>query len=171
MSHVLSLFFFFHCRHFHLSLVAASISHFLTTATKFSWCSPKKIMSTWFFTLALDRCHPFFSMSFAGLPPTFSFSSSFSFSIFQICGHDNLSKVNTLDNTDTETISAFRFRLYWLFNCLCFARSGWLRLMAMRFPVKITSSCLWVAIPVEWVTLHWYACGADGRTFLWFCFP
>ena len=24
----------------------------------------------------------------------------------------NLSKLNTLDNTDTETISAFRFRLY-----------------------------------------------------------
>ena len=47
---------------------------------------------------------PFFSLSFAGLP--------FSCSIFQICGHDNLSKLNTLDNTDTETISAFRFRLY-----------------------------------------------------------
>ena len=32
---------------------------------------------------------PFFSLSFAGLPPTFSFSLSFSCSIFQICGHDN----------------------------------------------------------------------------------
>ena len=28
-----------------------------------------------------------FALSFAGLPPTFSFSLSFSFSIFQICGH------------------------------------------------------------------------------------
>ena len=65
---------------------------------------------------------PFFSLSFAGLPPTFSFSLSFSCSIFQICGHDNLSKLNTLDNTDTEKISAFRFRLYWLFSCLCFTR-------------------------------------------------
>ena len=34
----------------------------------------------------------------------------------------------------------------------------------MRFPVKITSSCIWVAIPVDWLILHWYACGADGRT-------
>ena len=34
----------------------------------------------------------------------------------------------------------------------------------MRFPVKITSSCIWVAIPVDWVILHWYACGADGRS-------
>ena len=48
------------------------------------------------------------------------------FSIFQICGHDNWSKLNTLDNTDTETISAFRFRLYWLFSCLCFTRRRWL---------------------------------------------
>ena len=29
-----------------------------------------------------------------------------------------LSKLNTLDNTDTETIFAFRFRLYWLFSAL-----------------------------------------------------
>ena len=32
----------------------------------------------------------------------------------------------TLDNKDTETISAFRFRLYWLFSCLCFTRRRWL---------------------------------------------
>ena len=31
----------------------------------------------------------FFSLSFAGLLPTFSFSRSFSCSVFQICGHDN----------------------------------------------------------------------------------
>ena len=35
--------------------------------------------------------------------------------------------------------------------------------VAMRFPTKMTSSCIWVAIPVDWVILHWYACGADGR--------
>ena len=29
----------------------------------------------------------FFLLSFAGLPPTFSFSQSFSCCIFQICGH------------------------------------------------------------------------------------
>ena len=53
-----------------------------------------------------------FSSSFAGLPPTFSFYLSFSCSIFQICGHDNQSKLNTLDKTGTEPISAFYFRLY-----------------------------------------------------------
>ena len=34
----------------------------------------------------------------------------------------------------------------------------------MRFPAKIISSCIWVAIAVGWVILHWYACGADGRS-------
>ena len=34
----------------------------------------------------------------------------------------------------------------------------------MRFPVKITSSYIWVAIPVESVILHRYACGAGGRS-------
>ena len=61
------------------TLVAANISHFFTAATEFSCCSSK------------ERClsrssspSPFFSLTFAGLSPTFSFS------IFQICaGHDN----------------------------------------------------------------------------------
>ena len=34
----------------------------------------------------------------------------------------------------------------------------------MQFPVKITSSYIWVAIPVELVILHWDACGVDGRS-------
>ena len=36
--------------------------------------------------------------------------------------------------------------------------------VAMRFPAKITSKCIWVAIPVDGLILHWYACGADGRS-------
>ena len=72
---------------------------------------------------------PYFSLSFAGLPPTFSFSLSFSCSIFQICGHDNYSELNTLENTDTETISAFR-----LLSCLCFTRRGWLCDFRSKWP-------------------------------------
>ena len=34
----------------------------------------------------------------------------------------------------------------------------------MRFSAKITSSCIWVAIPVDSVVLHWYASGADGKS-------
>ena len=33
----------------------------------------------------------------------------------------------------------------------------------MQFPAKITASCIQVAIPVNGVILHWYACGANGR--------
>ena len=81
--------FFFTAAHFHLALVAASISHFLTTAKKISCCFPHRKMSPLFFISHCRSLLPFFSMSFAGLPPTFSFSLSLSFSIFQICGHDN----------------------------------------------------------------------------------
>ena len=81
--------FFFIAAHFHLALVAASISHFVTAVTKFSCCSSNKKMSPLFFISRSRSLSPFFSLSFAGLPPTFSFSLSFSCSIFQICGHDN----------------------------------------------------------------------------------
>ena len=72
----------------------------------------QNIMSILFFISRSGSLSPFCLLSFAGLPPTFSFSLSFSCTIFQICGHDSLAKRNTLDNTDTEKISDFRFRLY-----------------------------------------------------------
>ena len=124
MSYVFSFTFFFIATHYHLALVAATFSYFVTAATKFSCCSSNKKMSPLFFISRSRSLSPFFSLSFAGLPPTFSFSLSFSCSIFQICGHDNESKLKTLDNTDAETISALNFRLYWL--CLCFTRRWWL---------------------------------------------
>ena len=60
MSYVLSFIFFFTAAHSHLALVAASISHFLTTATKFSWCSPNKKMSSLFFISRSRSLSPFF---------------------------------------------------------------------------------------------------------------
>ena len=89
MSYVFS-FTFFHCRSFSpcIWLVAANISHFVTTATKFT-CRSSKRMSPFFYLWRSRSLSSFFSLSFAGLPPTFSFSLSFSCSIFQICGHDN----------------------------------------------------------------------------------
>ena len=55
--------FFFTAAHFCLALVAASISHVVTTATKFSSCSSnKKIARLFFFlSLTLDLCRPFYS--------------------------------------------------------------------------------------------------------------
>ena len=59
---------------FHLALVAASFSHFVTAATKFWYCSSNKKISPLFFLSRSRSLSPFFSLSFAGLPPTFSFS-------------------------------------------------------------------------------------------------
>ena len=41
---------FFTAAHFHIALVAASISHFVTAATKFSCCSSNKKMSPLLFS-------------------------------------------------------------------------------------------------------------------------
>ena len=150
MSHV----FPFTAAHFHLVLVVASISHFVTAATKFSCCPSNKKKSALFFIFRSKSLSPFFSLSFVGLLLIFAISLSFSCSMFQICGHDNLSKLNTLDNTDTETII-----LLTLFLSLLYKTP-----VAMRFPARKTSSCIWVTIQVDWVILHWYACGADGRS-------
>ena len=46
-------------------------------------------MSPLFFISRSRSLSPFFSLSFAGLPPTLSFALSFSCATFQICGHNN----------------------------------------------------------------------------------
>ena len=51
--------FFLTAAYFHLALVAASISHFVTVATKFSCCSSNKKCLLCFFSLALDLFRPF----------------------------------------------------------------------------------------------------------------
>ena len=48
--------FFFHCRSFSPCIGAASISHFVTAATKFSCCSSNKKISPLFFFLVELRC-------------------------------------------------------------------------------------------------------------------
>jgi len=62
------------------TLVATSISQFLTAATKFLCCSSNKKRPLSFFTSRSGSLSVFFSLSFTGLSPIFSFSPSFSFS-------------------------------------------------------------------------------------------
>ena len=58
----------------------------------------------------------------------------------------NLEKYyNTSDNTGRETISAFRFVFIDSLVVSLFYKTR----VAMRFPVQITSSCIWVAIPAD----------------------
>ena len=77
MSYVFSFTFFSLPVFFYLALVAASISHFVTAATKFSSCfSNKKNVSSVFISRS-KPLWPFSSLSFTGLPPTFFFFSVF----------------------------------------------------------------------------------------------
>ena len=89
MSYVFSFTFFFTAAHFHLALVAASISHFVTAPTNFSCCSSNKKCLLCFLSLALDLCLPFSRWASLACRLLSLFSLSFSCSICQICGHDN----------------------------------------------------------------------------------
>ena len=109
MSHVF-LFIFFHCHSFSRTLVATSISYFPTTATKFSSCSSNKKMS-----LLSSISHSFSCWALLACCLLSLYSKFVDMTIILI------------DNTDTETISAFRFRkLLTLLSCLCFTRCRWL---------------------------------------------
>ena len=90
VSYVFSFTFSFTAAHFHLAFDWWPLAFFILSPPlqNFYVVLPTKNVS--FFSLSRSRSlSPFFSLSFAGLPPNFSFSLSFSCSIFQICGHDN----------------------------------------------------------------------------------
>ena len=98
MSCVFSFTFFFTATHFTLHRWPLAFLILSLPVQKMLFFQPKNVSFA------------FFSLTLAGLRTTFSFSLSFSYSVFQISGHDNLSKL-TLHTMDTETISAFRFCL------------------------------------------------------------
>ena len=79
-------------------------------------------MSPLFFSLALDLSRPF-SLWASLAHRLLSLFLGLSFALYSKFV-DMTS--NTLENTDTETISAFRFRLHWLFGYLCFTRREYL---------------------------------------------
>ena len=61
----------------------------VVAATNFPCCSSNKKCLLCFFISRSGSLSLFFSLSFAVLSPSFSFSLFFSLYIFQICGHDN----------------------------------------------------------------------------------
>ena len=72
---------------------------------------PIKICLLCFLFLCSKSLSPFFSLSFTGLPPTFSFFC-LSLALYSKFVDMTIYLLNTLDNMDTETISAFCFHLY-----------------------------------------------------------
>ena len=88
-----------------------------------------------------------FSLSFADLSPTFSFSLSPS-SLYSKFVDMTINLSLILSRTRIQK----KFRLYWLFSCLCFTRRGWLcdfRQKKLKLPylyfdwVLFTLVCLW----------------------------
>ena len=128
------------------TLVGASISYFLTAATKFSCCfsNRKNVSFVFYLSLCLSLL---FSLSFAGLSPTFSFSLSPS-SLYSKFVDMTINLSLILSRTRIQK----KFRLYWLFSCLCFTRREWLcdfRQKNLKLPylyvhwVIFTLVCLW----------------------------
>ena len=107
-----------------------------------------------FFSLALDLSRPFSRWPSLACSLTFSFSLSFSCSIFQICRHAG------------QWIQAEYFRQHGYRNNFRFPFSSLLYKtpVIMRFPAKITSSCIWVAIPVELFYIGMPLVWTDGRS-------
>ena len=117
-------------------------------------CSPQFLLLVslvaFFFTAA--HCHlagrQHFSFSHRQLP---CFSSN---EIRLLCSVSNALPLSLLSTpVKTKKCSQTRF-------CCCF--------FSLRGPGghamtrQKTQCCIWVAIPVDWVISHWYACGADG---------
>ena len=136
----LAHFFFFTSAHVHLALVAASISHFLTAAIKSLCCSSTKKCLLCFFFSRSRSLSPFFSLSLAGLQRTF-----YLFSVFFLLYIPNL--------WTWQLIYAQYFRKHGYGENSCFPFPCSLNLqlsllhkarVAIRFLVKITSSCIWV---------------------------
>ena len=116
-----TLFFFFTAAHFYLGGRLAFLI-FSPLLQIFMFFFQQK-MSSFVFSLSLYLPVALFLVELRWLVAYFLF-----FSVFLFIYIPNLrtwqSKLNTLD--------AFRFRLYWLFSCLCLTRRGWLR----DFPPK-----------------------------------
>ena len=135
------------------ALVTASVSHFVTAATKFSCCSSNKKNVSFVFYLWLWISVALFLVELRW-PATYFLCFS----------------VPLLDMTINLSLyfrqHGYRNNFRFPFSCLLTLQLPLLYKtpVAMRCPSKITSSCIWVAIPVHWVILHWYACGADGRS-------
>ena len=152
--------FFFTAAHFHLVLVAASISHFVTAVTKYS----TKNCLLCFLSLALDLYRPFQSRwaSLAcRLLPLFLCVSLTLYSKF-------------LDMTINLSLILYKTRIQRQSPLSLFVFMDSLVVSALQdaggYAISRQNNLElhWLAIPVDWVILFfWYTCGADGRSGGW----
>ena len=109
---------FFHCGSFSPWWPLASRRY------KISYCSTTENVSFCFFSLALAP----FLVELRWPDALNSLCLCLSLSLYSkfVDMTINLSLIlPKKKKSDTETFSAFRCRLYWLFSCVCFTRRGW----------------------------------------------
>ena len=75
---------FFTAAHFHLALVAASISHFVNAATNVSCCSSNKICLLCFLSLGINPCRPFYLWASLAFDETEHNSSYINWSLYYL---------------------------------------------------------------------------------------
>ena len=108
------------------------------------------------FTLLAARCWPLAFLIVSRLLLIFMFSSLQNSSLlFSITRPSSFSVIHVSGNIKNNVEKEATLLLFFLFK----SPGG----HAIFFPNK-TLSCIWVAIPVDWIFLHWYACGVDGRS-------
>ena len=119
----------------------------------------QKKMSPLFFISRSGSPSPFLSLSFGGQPPPFSFSLRFSCSKFQNWGHDNISKLNTLDNLIQKQFSLFVFVFIDSLVVSALQDAGGYAI-SRQYNLELHLGChtCWL----NYFTLC--ACGADGRS-------
>ena len=112
-----------------------------------------------FFSLASDLCRPFSRWASLACSLTFSFSLSFSCSIFQIRGHAG-------QWIYAEYFRQHGYRKQFPLSIFVFIDSGSALQDAGSYAIsaKITSSCIWVAIPVELFYIGMPLVWTDGRS-------
>ena len=156
---VFCLFAFFFSLPLIFTLVAASISDFLIATSKFSCCFSNKkclllfLFLFFFLSLALALCRSFLrlaSLACRLLSPFLCLSLSL-FSKF-VAVTINLSLILWQHGCRNN----FRFRLYWLFSCLCFPRRGWPHAISSQNNLELHLGC--------WLSYFTLVCLCCGRT-------
>ena len=147
---------FFHCRSF--SLCIGGPLAYRSYELFMLFFQPRKICLLCFLSLALDLCRSFsrwasVACRLLSLFLCLSLALYFKFVDMTI----NLGLILWTTRIQKQLpLSVFVFIDSVVFSALQDA-------VDYAISCQITSSCIWVAIPADWVILHWYAGGADGR--------
>ena len=137
----------------------ASIFQFLIATSKFSCCFSNKKCLLCFLSLALALCRSFprwASLACRLLSPFLCISLSFFFRLSLYSKFVEMTINLSLILWQHGCRNNFRFRLYWLFSCLCFPRRGWPHAISSQNNLELHLGC--------WLSYFTLVCLCCGRT-------